>query len=153
MNHKKKISMKRNVMVLIGILIVFMSCVFFAATPRIPSGRFRTTVASKVKFVNSFADNSSYDLFEYYVGNKKYQYIGEEHMAWVTKGEKYLSKYDTLNPGGKEEHCDIITEHPVFLPEEVTSYAYGTLKKLGVKINYLNLHTQFWERNMIEYNI
>ena len=122
-------STKRNVIVIISILVVSIQCAFFASTPRMPPDRFHITVASKIKPVYPMTGHS-YDLFEYYVGNKKYQDPGETSMPWAPKGEKYLFRYDKLHPENQE--CTyLITEHPVFLPEEMTAYTYGTLEKIS----------------------
>lgn len=127
--------MKKKVIVIISILILFSECAFFAATPSLPLDRFQTTVALKVKHVSSGSANTSYDLYEYYVGNKRYTTHGPS-MAWVPKGEKYLLKYDKLHPENQED-ANIVTEHPVFLPSEVTNYTYGTLIKVSERQSVL----------------
>ena len=94
----------------------------------IPPERFRTTVATKIKLEMPLGSYGSYDLYQYYVGNKRYDYHGPDYPN-VPKGEKYLLTYDTLYPNGEGEHCYLLTEHPVFLPGEVTRYTVGTLVK------------------------
>ena len=98
------------------------------ATDDIPPGRFRTTVGCKMGHESPYGSYGSYDLYVYYVGNKKYDYHGP-NMAFTPKGEKYLLRYDTLYPTGEGEHSNLIIEHPVFLPGEVTRYTVGTLVK------------------------
>ena len=102
---------------------------FFGTTSSIPipPGRFRTTIATKMSH-EMYGSHGSYDLYIYYVGNKRYDYTGPD-MAFAPKGEKYLLKYDTLYPNGDKEHCRLITEHPVFLPGENTNYTVGTIVK------------------------
>jgi hypothetical protein len=114
--------------------------IFFGTTSSIPipPGRFRTTIATKMSH-EMYGSHGSYDLYIYYVGNKRYDYTGPD-MAFAPKGEKYLLKYDTLYPGGGFEHSYLKTEHPVFLPGENTKYTVGTLKKVhkgGFSLDYV----------------
>jgi len=124
--------------VLIGLLLLvfftqsaFVS-IFFSpiSSIPIPPERFRTTVATKMSHETPYGGSyASYDLYIYYVGNKRYDYTGP-NLPFIPKGEKCLLKYDTLYPNGDFEHVDLITEHPVFLPGENTKYTVGTLKKV-----------------------
>jgi hypothetical protein len=96
--------------------------------PIIPPGRFRITVAVKMSHEIPYGSYGSYDLYAYFVGNTAHGYHGL-NMAWAPKGEKYLLKYDTLNPGKGFGYEYLLTEHPVFLPNESTHYTVGTLIK------------------------
>jgi hypothetical protein len=92
----------------------------------IPPGRFRTTVATKISHEYPYGSYGSYDLYQFYVGTKRYDYHGP-NGSWVPTGEKYLLKYDTLYPEEHYPHRHLQTEHPIFLPEEGTNYTVGTL--------------------------
>ena len=119
----------------IALLVLFTQSAFVSifmgvtSSIPIPPERFRTTVATKMSHETPYGGSyASYDLYIYYVGNKRYDYHGPN--MGVPKGEKYLLKYDTLDPGGDYPHSDLRTEHPVFLPGENTKYTVGTLKKV-----------------------
>ena len=124
--------------VLIGLLLLlvfftqsaFVS-IFLGPTSSIPipPERFRTTVATKMSHEMPYGGHGSYDLYIFYVGNKRYDYHGT-NKSYAPKGEKYLLKYDTLYPNGDFEHVELITEHPVFLPGEKTNYTVGRLVKM-----------------------
>jgi hypothetical protein len=97
--------------------------------PIIPPGRFRTTVAMKMSHESPYGGHGSYDLYVYYIENKRYDYQGANE-SWAPKGEKCLLKYDTLQPDGYYPHSELLSEHPVFLPGESTHYTVGTLIKM-----------------------
>jgi hypothetical protein len=108
--------------------------------PIIPPGRFRTTVAVKMSHEIPYGSYGSYDLYAYFVGNTAHGYHGP-NGAYRPKGEKYLLRYDTLNPGGGHGYEHLITEHPVFLPGESTHYTVGKL--LRIHKNYYAFDFQY----------
>ena len=112
---------------LIGIILLtlFTQCAFFAATPNIPPSRFCTTVGAIIGRDFS-VKGKPYIKYEYYVGNKKYQGLSVEYLSWAPNGEKYLLIYDSLYPED-QKNVHLITDYPVFLPEEVTNYTVGKI--------------------------
>jgi len=109
------------------LILLFTKCVFLGWGPGIPPGRYHTTVATLTARITPI-NGSTYTVFEYAVGNKRYK-TSAPSMPWVPIHEKYLLKYDTLHPENPES-AEVIRECPVFLPGEVTNYTYGTLKKI-----------------------
>ena len=126
---------RRHVLIGLLVLVFFTQSAFVSiflgptSSIPIPPERFRITVATKMSHEMPYGGHGSYDLYIYYVGNKRYDYHGP-NKAYAPKGEKYLLKYDTLYPGGDFEHVELKTEHPIFLPGENTKYTVGTLKKV-----------------------
>jgi hypothetical protein len=130
----KKISFQLiQVLIGISILVLLTQCILGGTPSSIPPNPFCITVATKIKHVNGYGSykdgtytDDNYDLFQYYVGNKGYDYLGLISI-WAPTGEKYLLKYDILDSGVRYGHSHLIREHPVFLPGESTNYTYGTL--------------------------
>jgi hypothetical protein len=109
-----------------ALLALFAQCMFSGSKMvYVPPDGFCTTVGTIVDRDFSIKDHV-YPVYEYYVGNKKYQGTEKQDLTWAPYGEKYLVVYDSLYPED-QKYVHLITGCPVFLPGEVTNYTVGKI--------------------------
>jgi hypothetical protein len=116
----------KKALMAIVLLGLFAQCMFSGSKMSyvVPDG-FCTTVGTIVDRDFSAKDHV-YPIYEYYVGNNKYQGTAKEYLSWAPYGEKYLLSYDSLYPEN-QKYVYLITGCPVFLPGEVTNYTVGKI--------------------------